>query len=79
MLLYAGAGHGVRYLHGICKHGAGSQSLVGGSANNNISVDGEEAGACVVNQTFPLWAHATKTAATPPGRGGNTTVSLPLL
>ena len=49
---------------------AGSQSSVGGSSSNT-GADGEEAGAGVVNQKYPLWAHATKISADGTGAGGN--------
>ena len=35
---------------------AGSQYSVGGSSGNTTSADGEDAGAGVVNQKYPLWA-----------------------
>lgn len=38
---------------------AGSKPSVGGSVNNSIIVDILEAGADVVNQKYPPWAHAT--------------------
>jgi len=51
---------------------SGSQSSVGGTASNNISVDDGEAEAGVVNPKYPLWAHASKVSADASGRGGNT-------
>ncbi|KAM0860447.1 hypothetical protein ACQ4PT_046527 [Festuca glaucescens] len=49
-----------------------SQSSVGGSASNSISVDDTEAEAGVVNAKYPLWAHASKLSSDATCRGGNT-------
>ncbi|XP_037480540.1 uncharacterized protein LOC119357827 [Triticum dicoccoides] len=53
---------------------AASQSSVGGTASNNIEVDGagEEVENGVVNPKYPFWKHATKLARDPSSRGGNT-------
>ena len=47
----------------------GNQTSVGGSSNNTSTADEEEAGAGVVNQKYPLWAHATKVSADGTGAG----------
>lgn len=50
---------------------AGSKPSVGGSVNNSVIVDILEAGADVVNQKYPPWAHATTVSTDLAGHGCN--------